>query len=99
MIFRFVAAVCLVLLVALAGAVVEKSNLSWRRRVSQQQYQLEELVERYARLRMEAQKLGAPMRWLEPLERGQLPLQRPSQPVRSETRLTPLTRWTVPTTP
>jgi hypothetical protein len=99
MMFRFTAAVCLAVLVALAGAVVEKSNLAWRRRVSQQQYRLDELMERHARLRSEAQRLGAPTRWLEPLERGQLSLQRPRQPVRPEARATPMLHWTVPSAP
>jgi hypothetical protein len=96
MIFRFSAAVVLVVLVALAGAVLEKSNLAQRRRVSQQQYRLEELREQHSQLRWEAQRLGAPTRWLEPLEQGRLSLLRPRSPVRAEVRTTPLLNWTRP---
>jgi type II secretory pathway component PulJ len=96
MVFRFTAAVVLVALVALAGAVLEKSNLALRRRVSQQQYRLDELREQYSQLRSDAQRLGAPSRWLDPLEQGRLALQRPQQPVRAATRATPLLNWTAP---
>jgi hypothetical protein len=94
MVFRFAAAVVLVVVVALVGAVLEKSNLALRRRVSQQQYRLDELREQYSQLRGEAQSLGAPVRWLDPLEQGRLSLQRPRQPVRAETHATPLLNWT-----
>jgi len=97
MAFRFAAAVVLVVVVALTSAVMEKSNLAQRRRVSQQQYRLDELREQYSQLRSEAQRLGAPARWLDPLEQGRLSLQRPRQPMRAASRATPLLNWMVPT--
>jgi hypothetical protein len=96
MVFRFIAAVVLVVLVSLTGAVLEKSNLAQRRRLSQQEYRLAELREEYSHLRSEAQRLGAPARWLDPLERGQLSLRRPQQPIRAELRATPLMNWMAP---
>jgi hypothetical protein len=96
MVFRFAAAVVLVVVVALTGAILEKSNLALRRRVSQQQYRLDELREQHSELRGQAQALGAPARWLDPLEQGRLSLQRPRQPVRAESRATPLLNWTNP---
>lgn len=94
MFFRFAFAVVLVVLVALSGAAIETYSLELRRRVAQQQYQLDVLAERHTRLRLEAQQLGAPTRWLDPLQQGALPLRQPKQPVRAERRATPLMNWT-----
>jgi len=96
MVFRFAAAIVLVALVALTGAALEKSNLAQRRRGSQQQSRLDELREQYSKLRSDAQRLGAPARWLEPLDQGRLALARPLHPVRSANRATPLMNWTAP---
>ncbi len=50
--FRFLAAMVLVVAVSLAGTTLEKQTLSLRRRVSQQQYQLDELEQRLTKLRL-----------------------------------------------
>ena len=93
MFFRFGAALSLVVLVALLGTTLEKQNLQLRRAISHQQYRLDELLDSHVRLRLEAQRLGTPARLLGPLERGELPLQRPSKPQRTDERRTPLLNW------
>ena len=50
--FRFLAAIVLVVAVSLAGTTLEKQTLALRRRVSQQQYQLDELDQRITKLRL-----------------------------------------------
>lgn len=50
--FRFLAAMVLVVAVSLAGTTLEKQTLTLRRRVSQQQYQLDELDQRLTKLRL-----------------------------------------------
>lgn len=50
--FRFLAAMVLVVAVSLAGTTLEKQTLALRRRVSQQQYQLDELDQRITKLRL-----------------------------------------------
>lgn len=50
--FRFLAAMVLVVAVSLAGTTLEKQTLALRRRVSQQQYQLDELDQRLTKLRL-----------------------------------------------
>ena len=93
MFFRFGAALSLVVLVALAGTMLEKQNLQLKRAISHQQYRLEELLDSHVRLRLEAQRLGTPERLLGPLERGEVKLQRPVKPQRSDERRTPLLNW------
>ncbi len=62
MFFRFVSAVALVVAVSLGGIALEKSNLTLRRAISQQHYQLDDLLEEYARLRLQTQQMAAPSR-------------------------------------
>ncbi len=62
MFFRFASALILVVSVSLAGVALEKSNLVLRRAISQQHYQLDALLEEYARLRLETQRMAAPSR-------------------------------------
>jgi len=50
--FRFLAAMVLVVAVSLAGTTLEKQTLAMRRRVSQQQYQLDELDQRITKLKL-----------------------------------------------
>ncbi|MDP1798298.1 MAG: hypothetical protein Q8K78_12480 [Planctomycetaceae bacterium] len=52
MYFRFLAGMVLVVAVSLAGTTLEKQTLMLRRRVSQQQYQLDELEQRTTKLRL-----------------------------------------------
>ena len=74
MFFRFTSALVLVVLIALAGIALEKQNLAMRRAISRQQYQLDILLEKYARLRLKTQQMGNPRRLLEAMESGRLPL-------------------------
>lgn len=93
MFFRFAAALSLIVLIALLGTSLEKQNLELKRAISQQQYRQDELLDSHVRLRLEAQRLGTPIRLLGPLERGELPLHRPEKSPRSDKRQTPLTNW------
>jgi hypothetical protein len=93
MFFRFAAAIVLIVLIALIGTTLEKRNLDLKRAISQQQYRQEALLDTHVRLRLEAQRLGTPARLLGPLERGELRLQRPEKPARSDERRTPLQNW------
>ena len=52
MYFRFLAGMVLVVAVSLLGTTLEKQTLTLRRRVSQQQYQLDELQQRATKLRL-----------------------------------------------
>lgn len=89
MFFRFGAALLLVVSVALAGTVLETQNLALRRSISQQQYRMDVLLETQARLRLETQRLGAPARLFDELERGDAALYRPAKPQRFEPRRPP----------
>ena len=95
MFFRFACALALVVLVTLLGAGLDKESLVLRRRVSQQQYQLEVLLDRHHRLRMQAQKRGTPIRWLDELEQGRIPLERIARPARRNGPQSPLLNWTL----
>lgn len=94
MFFRFACAMALVVLISLIGAALDKEALVLRRRVSQQQYQLDLLLEQHHRLRMQAQQRGTPIRWLNDLEQGRLPLERIARPQRLRPPQTPLLNWT-----
>lgn len=94
MFFRFGSALCLIVLVALAGTALEKQNLQLKRALTHQQYRLDALIDTHVRLRLEAQRLGTPERLLGPLERGEIPLERPTKPHRTDQRRAPLRNWT-----
>lgn len=94
MFFRFGAALLLIVSVALAGTALETRCLMLKRSLSQQQYRHEVLMETQARLRLETQRLGAPARLWEALQRGETALQRPPQPQREAQRRAPLLNWT-----
>ena len=68
MYFRFGAAIVLVVVISVIGVALEKQSLSYRRAISRQRYQLDALVEQYAQLRLQAQRLGAPARTIKSLE-------------------------------
>ena len=95
MFFRFGAALVLVVLVALAGTALETQNLATKRTLSQQQYRLDVLVETQSALRLESQRLGAPAKLFESLERGDRDLKRGAQPQRADQRRAPLLNWSV----
>jgi hypothetical protein len=79
--------------VALCGTALEKQSLQLKRALTQQQYRLDALLDSHVRLRLEAQRLGTPERLLGPLERGELPLERPTKPQRTDQRKAPLLNW------
>jgi hypothetical protein len=93
MFFRFGAALFLVVLVALAGTALQTQNLALKRSLSQQQYRMDVLLESQSRLRLETQRLGAPAKLLEALERGDAALYRPPKPQRADQRRAPLLNW------
>ncbi len=70
MFFRFCAAIGLVVLIAAAGIAVQKRLLDMKREQTLQVYRLEQLQEKYARLKLRTQELGAPSRLMESLERA-----------------------------
>ena len=69
MFFRLCAALSLVVLIAAAGITIEKRLLDMKREQTLQVYRLAQLEEKYARLKLRSQELGAPSRLLESLER------------------------------
>jgi hypothetical protein len=71
MFFRFCAALFLVVLIAAAGITLEKRLLDMKRQQTLQVYRLELLEEKYARLKLRTQELGAPSRLLETLEKAE----------------------------
>lgn len=93
MFFRFGSAVALVVLISVIGTALEKENLALRRRLSHQHYRTEVLLEENSRLRLEAQQIGAPARLIDSLERGDMHVRQPEQPVRTEPRKMPLLNW------
>ena len=93
MFFRFGAAICLVVVVGLTGTAIESRSLDLRRAISHQRYQLDVLIERQAKLRVAAERAGAPAQLIEPLEQGRLQLLPPESPQRKPQRDTPLMNW------
>ena len=93
MFFRFGSGMALVVAVSLAGTALESKSLNLRRTISHQRYQREVLIERQARLRVAAQRAGAPAQLIEPLEQGRLQLLPPESPQRKTQRTAPLLNW------
>ncbi|SFJ17307.1 hypothetical protein [Planctomicrobium piriforme] len=75
MFLRFAAAIGLATAMALAAIAVEKQNLSLKRAISLQHYQLEVLQEKRCRLVLESQRLAGPLRLLEEAERKGIQLE------------------------
>jgi hypothetical protein len=86
MFFRFGVAVLLVVLISLAGTAIEKDALDLRRHLARQQYQRSVIEESIAKQRLEVEQLSAPGRWIESLEKGELPLERLERPTRHHPR-------------
>lgn len=93
MFFRFGAALILIVGVALTGTALETQNLALKRSLSQQQYRMDVLLESQAKLRLETQRLGAPAKLFDALERGDASLYRPPKPQRADQRRAPLLNW------
>jgi hypothetical protein len=68
MYFRFGSALVLLILMSVAGVAIEKQCLALRRSVMRQQYRREVLQDEFARLRLQTQQLGAPVRLFQALE-------------------------------
>ena len=97
MFFRFGSALVLVVLISLAGNALEKRHLELRRRIIRQHYRMDVLSDAHAKLRLETQRLGAPVRMIETLENGTLDLRQPEDPVATEATRMPLLHWQRPT--
>lgn len=65
MFLRFTAAIGLTTAIGLTVISIEKQNLSLKRKISLQHYQLEILREQRSRLFLETQRLGSPLRLAE----------------------------------
>jgi hypothetical protein len=82
MFFRFGVPLALVMLISLAGTILEKRNLELKRSVSRQHYRLAILEEQYAARRVEAQRLGAPVRLIDELDADLLAPVQPEPPAK-----------------
>ncbi len=71
MFFRFCSALSLVVLIAAAGITIEKRLLDAKREQTLQVYRLEQLEEKYARLKLRTQELGARARLRESNEHAE----------------------------
>jgi|GEM_PF-2230797 len=69
MFFRFSAAIGLMTAISLAAVAIEKQNLSLRRAISLQHYQLEVLQEQKCRQVLETQRLSSPVRLLDQVQK------------------------------
>jgi len=107
MFFRFAAALMLVVSVSMAQIGLEKQSLRLRRSVSRQYYQMDELLELHAQLRLDIQQLSAPSHFLAgsnlpspPAKPSRVLNEHPAAAVRQAvpTRL-PLLRWERPVRP
>ena len=107
MFFRFAAALMLVVAVSMAQIGLEKQSLRLRRSVSRQYYQMDELLELHAQLRLDIQQLSAPSHFL---AESALPLSHAEMSRVSDERSTarvrhpasprlPLLRWERPVRP
>ena len=110
MFFRFAAALLLVVAVSMAQVALEKESLRLRRQVSRQYYQMDELLELHAQLRLEIQTLSAPSQLLAeqrrslPQSGSQLARRHnneapPPAPRRHHPSNLPLLRWELPVRP
>lgn len=68
--FRFAAALVLVVTISLAGIALEKDNLSRQRAISLQQYRIEQLLDRQAHLRLQINELTSPMSTNSPMSQS-----------------------------
>lgn len=82
MYFRFGAAIVLVVVVSVIGVALETQSLSYRRAISRQRYRMDVLVEQYAQMRLQAQRLGAPARTIKSLEEKRGDMNKPCDPLR-----------------
>ena len=93
MFFRFGSCMVLIVSISLAGVALEKRNLELRRDESRQHYRMDVLRDVHAKMRLQTQQLGAPVRMIDSLENEKLELRQPEKPVETEPRPMPLLRW------
>jgi cell division protein FtsL len=93
MYFRFGSALVLVFVMSVAGIAIEKQCLALKRAVIRQQYRRDVLGDEYARLRLETQQLGAPVRLFEALDRSRLEPAVPSSSDEPTDKPPPLVAW------
>ncbi len=93
MVFRFAAAIALVVAVSLAGVALEKRSLELRREISRQHFRENVLRENHARLRLRTQELGAPSRLVDAMEEGELLLEPRPDAERTGEPAAPLLFW------
>jgi hypothetical protein len=62
LLFRFAAALTLLVVISLAGIRLERSELALKRSLSLQHYRLEQLIEERVRLRVRLHELSSPAR-------------------------------------
>ncbi len=93
----------MVVLVSMAGVVIEKRMLDLRRKVSRQQYRTEILLDRHTALRLKTQQLSSPDRMLDTMQQQRLaprplsPREVSSEPIEETSREgLPLMRWDRP---
>lgn len=72
MFLRFAAAIGLTTAIGLMGISIEKQNLSIKRKISLQHYQMEILREQRSRLVLKTERLGSPVRLAEEWEDSHL---------------------------
>lgn len=77
MYFRFGAAIVLIVVISVIGVALEKQSLSYRRAISRQHYRMDVLVEQYAQMRLQAQRLGAPARTIKSLDEQRGDMKKP----------------------
>ncbi len=107
MFFRFAAALTLVVAVSMVQIGLEKQSLRLRRSVSRQYYQMDELLELHAQLRLDIQRLAAPSRFFAESTASAEPkvvarstsIGPQSESPRSGPVLLPLLRWERPVHP
>jgi hypothetical protein len=75
MFFRFAAAIGLITAIGLAAIAIEKQNLSLKREISRQHYDLEIQQEKNSRLVLETQQLAAPSRLMDEWQNADLRFQ------------------------
>lgn len=97
--FRFASALLLIVLISMAGVMLEKQTLDLRRLISRQYYQTDLLVEHHVRLRLEIQNLTSPTHLTQmlPSENTEPPKQTVNSEARSRRRDASQTKLKKPT--
>ena len=92
MFFRLAAAIGILTAIALAAIALEKQNLSLKRSISLQHYQLQRLQEKRCRLVLRTEELASPARLLESWEARPVDLE-PLESAPRKPETPPLLEW------